>query len=260
MAQTITSRENERVKYAGRIALSAAFRAGEGVFFAEGVRLCEDLAQSLSARTVFATPQQLAALPKVLAAAAEVYEINDSVCQKLAQTQSPQGLFCLFEMPCHTLETADFTGGTLVCEAVQDPANVGALLRSAAGLGMAAVLLGPGCADPFAPKALRAAMGAAGRIPVVTGCPLRQAAAALKAAGATVYAAAAEGALPLYEASARLPFALLVGNEGAGLSEEALALAQKSVCIPMKAGVESLNVAAAAAVLMYRLLEDAVPG
>lgn len=253
MQSYISSRENERVKYACHVAKSAAFRESEGLFFAEGRRLCQDLAKKLRPAMVFVSEACLQMLDADMPLLQDAFVVHESVAQKLAGTQSPQGLFCLFETPKAALAAVDAKKGVLLCENLQDPANVGAVLRSAAGLGFGgAVLLGES-ADPFSPKALRAGMGAQARLPLVCGESLAGAASFLKAAGVMLLAAALQNAVPLAEAGAKPPFALLIGNEGAGLSAGALAAADKAVYVPMHNGVESLNAAAAAAVMMYAL-------
>lgn len=248
--ERIASRENERVKYACRLAASSSARAEEGALFAEGTKLCMDLASTLTAKAAFFTEKYLKANPAAALIAPEAYLISEPVNDKLAQTKTPQGLYCLFELPQNGPETLVYENGVLLCEALQDPTNVGAVLRSAAAFGFGGVML-LGCADPFSPRALRAGMGAVGRLPLAGNLSLAQAGEALRAKGVTLYAAALQNAKPLSEVKARHPFALMVGSEGAGLSEEALALAQQTVYIPMKNGVESLNAAVAASVLMF---------
>lgn len=256
MEQAITSRANERVKYAGKLAASAAFRAQEGLFFAEGARLCADLAQMLPVKLAFYTEAMLAARPEVAHMAQEGLLVSDGVAEKLGDTKTPQGLFCLVQMPKATLADINPAAGVLLCENMGDPANVGAMIRSAAGLGLGGVVLGPGCADAFSPKALRASMGAVGRIPVVS-CAVDAAVAHLRTAGAMVLATTLEGAVPYTQAPAGQPFVLMVGNEAAGLSAEAVALADMRITIPMHRGVESLNAAAAATALMFWLRRPA---
>ncbi|NLW79370.1 MAG: RNA methyltransferase [Ruminococcaceae bacterium] len=256
MEQAITSRANERVKYAGRLATSAAFRAQEGLFFAEGARLCFDLAKMLPVKLAFYTERMLLARPEVAHLAQEGLLVSDGVAEKLGDTKTPQGLFCLVHMPKASLADMNAATGVLLCENVGDPANVGAMIRSAAGLGLGGVVLSPGCADAFSPKALRASMGAVGRIPVVSS-PVDAAVAHLRAAGAVVLATTLEGAVPYTEAPQGRPFVLMVGNEAAGLSPEAVALADERIAIPMHRGVESLNAAAAATALMFWLTQPA---
>ncbi len=249
--ERITSRENERVKCTLRLASSAALRREQGLFFAEGLRLCLDLAACLPWQTAFFTEEVLAEEPRVADLSAEAFLVNDSVAQKLSATKTTQGLFGVFRLPQAVLEDLDVSKGVLLAEHIQDPANVGAMLRSAAAFGFGGVVLAGNCADPFGPKVLRASMGAVGRLPVVVQDDIQQAAGALHKAGATLYASALQGAAPLAQVAVQRPFVLLVGNEGAGLSAEVLALADERVCIPMHAGVDSLNAAVAASVLMF---------
>lgn len=250
--QRISSRDNEKIKYARRLATDAAFRADEKCFFAEGKKLCYDLAQTTAARAVYFTQEVLKAEPDVARLAPQSYLINEPVHQKLAGTQSPQGLYAVFETPAYTLADVDAGRGVLVGEGLQDPANVGAVLRSAAAFGLGGVVLLVGSADPFAPKTLRAGMGAVGRIPVVQGLATEKAAAWLAGQACRVYASAlVKDACPLKDVRVKTPFALLVGSEGKGLSAQALALADEVVYIPMHHGVQSLNAAVAASVLMY---------
>jgi TrmH family RNA methyltransferase len=253
----VTSRGNPRVKYALRLAASAAARAEEGLFFAEGVRLCLDLAQCLKPEVVFATEAALTGVPKLRQLGGELVPVAEGVAEKLAVTGGPQGVFALFPLPDAGWDSLRPARGLLLCEALQDPANVGAVVRTAAGLGLGGVVLaaggGLGAADPTNPKALRASMGALARLPVVCAGDSVHAAARLKAAGVRLIAAAARGGVLLEKERNVAPFALMLGNEGAGLSEALLAAADVRVAIPMHNGVESLNVAAAAAIMMYAL-------
>lgn len=252
--EKITSRDNERIKRALKVAASPAARGEAGLFFAEGRRLCFDLAAVQRPVTAFFTEELLAACPEAAGLAAESFLVSEGVAAKLAGTRTTQGLFCLFAMPQPSFDELRLTDGLLLCEELQDPANVGAMVRSAAAFGYGGVALSPGCADPFSPRALRASAGAALRVPVLAGAPLPQLAARLRGEGARLYAAALrEDALAPEELAPPGPFALLVGNEGAGLSPAALALAEGTVAIPMAGGVESLNAAVAASLLMYLL-------
>lgn len=248
---TITSRDNPRVKYVCRLAASPAFRVQEGLVFAEGKRLCFDLAATLAPRTVFFTQAFLNNNPSVAGLAPEAVLLADAVAEKIAETKTTQGVFCLYEMPKQGLHLLDASSGLLLCEGLQDPANIGALLRSAAAFGLGGAVLLQGCADPFSPKALRAGMGAAGRIPLATGVSLPEAQLFLRQQGVTLYASALEGGQPLQAVPVSRPFGLLVGGEGPGLSPHALAGANHIVYIPMQRDVESLNAAVAGSVLMY---------
>jgi tRNA G18 (ribose-2'-O)-methylase SpoU len=139
---------------------------------------------------------------------------------------------------------------------VTDPSTVGALIRSAAGLGASGVILGPGCADPYYRKALRASMGNAFSLPLFSGD--MQTLSRLAASGFDLAAATlSPRALPLGEFQPRRPFVLLVGNEGFGLPEEAVGLCRGEVYIPMAPGIDSLNVVVAGGICMYALFRRA---
>ena len=135
---------------------------------------------------------------------------------------------------------------------VTDPSNVGALIRSAAGLGAAGVLLGPGCADPYYRKAIRASMGNALSLPLHAS---DAAALSSLAHGGFDLAAAtlSPSALPLSEYSPKRPFVLVVGNEGYGLPADVIDICRGEVYIPMTSGVDSLNVVVAGGICMYEL-------
>lgn len=257
VAQQITSRDNETVKWACRIGAALAARAESGLFLAEGPRLCRDLAENAAPTAVFFTADAAQKWPEVetlCARAADAYEVMPHVAEKLAGTRTPQGVFALFPLPqCGFGDIPEDAPGVLLCESMQDPANVGAVIRTAAGLGLGAVVLAGACADPFGGKALRASMGSVCRVPVVRCGTAAEAAAALREKGFTLYAAALQGAAPVGAKPVKTPFALMIGNEGGGLGAEALAAADERIFLPMENGVESLNAAAAAAVLMYAL-------
>lgn len=249
--ERISSRENERVKHARKLATQGSYRTQTGQFFIEGRRLCLDLATTLRPQIAFFTEETLKTYPGAEHMADETYLINSPVADKLATTKTPQGLFCVFPTPQSTLADLAPAQGILVCEEVQDPANVGAMLRSAAAFGFGGVILTPGCADPFSPRALRASAGAAARLPILHNITMQDAADALKKQGVLLYAAALHEAKPLHQTPLHAPFALLVGNEGMGLSHVALAAADQTLYIPMHRDVESLNAAVAASVLMF---------
>ena len=137
---------------------------------------------------------------------------------------------------------------------MQDPGNVGTLLRSAAAFGFDGVLLGPGCAAPFAPKTLRASMGAAGRLPVLVVSDLPAALMALRGRDVTCLAAALYHSRPLDEVGTDFPggVCLVIGSEGQGLTDAAVAACDAAVRIPMTDLVESLNAGVAGSVLLWQ--------
>jgi RNA methyltransferase, TrmH family len=177
---------------------------------------------------------------------APVLRFAPSLVRELTDARHPQGLLALFERPAVSLqEVLENPRLLVVLDGVQDPGNVGAIIRSAAAFEASGVLLTEGCADPFAPKALRASAGAALVLPVVD-VGREELAARLERRAIPLYAAAAGAG----EVRIELPAAVVFGSEGRGVSE-ALMNRSRPVSIPISAKVESLNVAAAAAILIH---------
>lgn len=247
----ISSRENPKIKYACALRDSEKQRAADGLFFAEGPKLCLELAKSCKARTAYATEAALQKTPEL--AALHPVLVAPHVAEKLAGTKSSQGVFVLFETPQPDPSLLASARRILALEGVQDPGNVGTLLRSAAAFGFDAVLLGPGCAAPFSPKTLRSSMGAAGRLPVLHAADLPHTLHTLRERGVTCLAAALYHSRPLDEAGRDFPdgVCVVIGSEGQGLRDETVAACDAVVRIPMTDRVESLNAGVAGSVLLW---------
>jgi RNA methyltransferase, TrmH family len=235
------------------------------------VRLVEE---ALAARVAFTgalvgpdlarTARGTALVAELQSHAVEVEEVGARVFAQLADTETPQGILAVIEPRRWT--AADFApppgAVALVIDGVQDPGNVGTLIRTAHALGAAGTVVLRGTADPTSPKALRAAMGATFRHPIVSlddGGFIAWA----KRHGLTLWASAADG-VPLHRALERGraqgeagrvngPIAVIVGNEGAGIRPQLNAVAAQRVAIPLAQGAESLNVAVAAGILLYEV-------
>lgn len=211
----------------------------------EGVKLIDDVRAIVPLLKVFSTDAKwLEAFP-----AGESYLISDAVLKKITATENPEGIVALVPMP--SLPFPEKISRLLVLDRLQDPGNVGVLMRSAFALSWDAVFLLSGTADPFNDKALRAAKGATFRLPMAKGdfSKLQE---ILSKDHLQLLAADMHG-VPL--ATGAVPddhIALALGNEGAGLSREIAGSALK-VSIPMREGAESLNVASSGAILMYEL-------
>ncbi len=260
MTEKITSRENAKIKYACRLAQSAAFRRSEGRFLAEGRKLCPELARGAELETLFYTETAAEKCPELETLPGEHYLVEDHVADKLADVGTHQGVFGVFRTPEHTLEETRTGGRYLALERVQDPGNVGTLLRSAAAFGFDGVLLSDGCASVWAPKTLRASMGAAVRIPVIEAGKMPEAIAALRAKGITCLAAALYKSQPLSAAEPRYPggVCVVIGSEGQGLTEETIRACNGTVRIPMTDRVESLNAGIAGSILLWHFREESL--
>jgi TrmH family RNA methyltransferase len=241
-------------------------RERRGLALAEGVRLVEEaLSAGVPIRGVVTGPaldatERGRALDAALRARGlEPLRVDDRELAALADTEHPQGVVAVIEPRAWSLDDVTVAPGAalLLLDAVQDPGNVGAVLRTAHALGAAAVVALPGTAELTNPKALRGSMGAFFRFPCIS-TDLAAFAAWATAHGVETWAADAAGT-PIARApgrDGRAPVALAVGNEGAGLGEAVRALAARRVAIPMRPGAESLNVAVAAAILLHEVLRE----
>lgn len=262
MTERITSRKNELVRTAARLTQSAARRRESGLFLAEGARLCADAARSgVPVRQLFftarAAEKYASYLEPVREAAERSYEIADPVADLLSGTDASQGVFCVCSMKKSRLLEELPQTHCLALETVQDPGNLGTILRTAEALGLGSVLLAGECCDVYSPKVLRASMGAVFRLPVFFCGSLPEALRALHERGFLSCAAVPDdSALPVTRTDFSRPCLMAVGNEGNGLSAEAIAACQRRVTIPMLGRAESLNAASSAAILMWEMMRE----
>lgn len=250
----ITSRENPLVKRCRRLQNSVKARREEGLFLAEGVRLCREVFScGISVEAVLATPDALAANP-FLQEKKEILEISQSVAVAISDTKSPQGMFCLCRIPSEPPFSIRPQGRYLLLDRLQDPGNLGTILRGAEAFGVTAVILGGGCPDRFSPKVLRSTMGSVFRQPAFEADDLPGTVRGMREAGIPTWAAMPDpGARSVLELPEQGGLAVVIGNEGSGVSPEVAEACTGAVYIPMAPGIESLNAAAAATVIMWEL-------
>ena len=238
-------------------------REKHALFVAEGVRAVEELARSgLRIVGVLAAPQ-LADAPRGAQLRAdlddkkvEVSTVTESEFRSAAETESPQGVLAIAEVPRHSLSDV---GGSekvrlLVLDAVQDPGNVGTILRTAAALGADATIALPGTVDLWNAKVVRGAMGASFRHRVMH-ASYEELFAFFDLNAIDLWGAETEGD-PIGTVETPEKLALAVGNEGAGLSSNVRARATRLVSLPISSAVESLNVSVATGVLLYQLRKE----
>lgn len=262
----IRSVHNPRVQAARRLR-QRKHRQEAGLFLMDSPHLvAEGLAAGLRWGDVFYDPRRAEGagwadlLPRLQAAGARLIRVAEHVLAALAEAESPQGLVAVAQVPPALAGpealVALGTARVVACGGLQDPANVGAVLRSAWAFGVGAYVLPPGTADPFHPRALRASAGAALHLPRLEA----ELPAALQALGAAGYLRLGldphQGVPP--EAVAGAPrVVLVVGAEGAGLAPAVRGHLDGLVRIPMRPGVESLNAAVAAGIALYVLSREA---
>jgi RNA methyltransferase, TrmH family len=182
-----------------------------------------------------------------------VTHVSDSLFASVSPVETPTGVIAIAEIPQVEPRAQGSDEFWVVLDGVQDPGNLGSILRTAAATGATRALLAGSCADPWSPKSLRGGMGAQFVLPVTDHADLWQEIAAFEG---TVYAADAKSGRALFDCDLKGACAVLFGSEGAGLSKELRTQADATLAIPIVAGVESLNVAAAVAMVCYERLRQ----
>jgi TrmH family RNA methyltransferase len=227
---------------------------------AEGVRLVEDAVAAgvrlegvVAANDLDQSPRGAALLDRLAGHDVPVETVTPRVLEQLAGTDTPQGVIAVLEPPHWALADIRPSRGApvLVLDGVQDPGNVGTLIRTGFALGAVGALLLPGTAEPSNPKVMRSAMGATFRLPWVS-LTEGELAHWVREVDATVWVTAADGT-PVRRLPAPERLALVVGNEGAGVSAGVRQLARTSVAVPLTRGAESLNVAVAAGIVLFEV-------
>jgi TrmH family RNA methyltransferase len=226
----------------------------DGEVVVDGRRLVSDLVRwDVPIRELYLVPELAASTEAApwIAVAGHSFEVAPEVLDAVSPTRNPQGVLAIASQPTWPPWPAR-KGVALWLDTVQDPGNLGAIVRAAAGLGASAVLLSPGCCDPFSPAAVRGSAGAVFRLPVEREVPASRAADRIRAASGQVWATGT-GGTPLAAWTPTWPLLLLLGAEGRGLDPAIGGLADGEVTVPLDRGIESLNVAVAAAVVLAHL-------
>ena len=248
----VESRQNSRIKEL-RAGLARGVQSPH--IAVEGLHLTEEAVKSgLRLHTLFVRDGNEGLLEHLAVGNAEVLMVTEDVFQSATLTEHPQGIAALVEAPQFTVE-AMLKGVPLVVIAagLQDPGNLGTLVRSAEAFGATGMILLPGTVSLWNAKTLRASSGSAFRLPVVT-LTAEDAFATLRGHGVRILAAVARDGDG--ETDLRGPSALLLGNEGSGLPEAWIAQADARVTIPLPGAVESLNAAVAGSVLLYEAMRQ----
>ena len=262
--QFISSTSNEKIKRTALYSQKGSARKEDGVFIAEGTKLVIE-SPGDKVREIFVSESCLSELEakkdslrekfKALESSLptdSVIKVSDHVFEKISSQKSPQGMLAVIETLSYKKE--DLKGENpliLVLEDIQDPGNVGTIFRTAEAAGVTRIILTEGCADPLSPKVVRSSMGAMFRMPFIVTGDLVKAVKDLEADGISCYAARLDAASEYDKCDLTSPSALLIGNEGNGLSAEVTAAASKGIYIPMFGKTESLNAAVSASILSY---------
>ena len=255
----ITSPGNEQVKRIHRLQTSSRVRREEGLFVAEGIRFVqevekEDLAGVYCAEGFAARHEDE---KKELPIAPIL--VSDAVMKKMSDTQSPQGILALVRNRTYELdELFSSEGSLLFLENLQNPGNLGTLIRTAEGAGFQGIVLSEDSVDCYNPKVVRGSMGSLLRMPIIYVMDFSSVIRAGQEKGYLFYAAELSGSERYDRIEYPKKTALVIGNEGNGLSKHVTKICNKKIRIPMAGRVESLNAAVAASVLMYEVYRQEI--
>lgn len=252
----ITSSSNERIKHARRV------RDGRerDLIFVEGERLVgECVSSGLKLHACFTATELSEPQNKLLEGiSCPVFQLADTVLESVSDTMTTQGLIVIAERPFPALDQLFAGESPLVVglDRVQDPGNLGTLIRTAEAAGANGLFSFAGSADAYAPKTLRSSMGSAFRLPLMTDVSGLGAIETCRSRGLKAVVATGEATLSHYDYDWRQPTFLILGNEGRGASAEVMNGSDARVRIPLHAPVESLNVAAAGAALLFEAVRQ----
>lgn len=249
----ITSTANSRVKRVVQLQEKSKARLAEGVFVAEGIKMFLE-APLEQIEEVYLTEALAGRNPEVLGKVRQCQweMVTEEIFQRMSDTRTPQGVLCVMKRFHYKLTDLLKPDALLVIlEDIQDPGNLGTILRTGEGAGITGVIMSRDTVDIYNPKTIRSTMGSLYRMPFVYTENLGETIEKVKRSGITVYAAHLKGKKDYDACDYTQASAFLIGNEGNGLTDVTAAMADTYIRIPMAGQVESLNAAVATSILMY---------
>ena len=254
----INSKDNKIIKNIRKLLTQRKYRKEQGLFVVEGLRLCTDAVRSEAFIDTFIYTEdaalkhseEVALLDKK---ASNVYKVSSSVFASLSDTKTPQGVICVVKALDKKIDFDTINCKYVFLENMQDPSNLGAVLRSADALGFSGVIMTADCCDIYSPKVCRASMGAVFRVPFMVCEDACEFIRDFNMRGSS-YAAVVRNGTPITDIKYPGNTLLCIGNEGNGLTDELVDSCSFVVTIPMRGNAESLNAAAAAGIIMWEMI------
>jgi len=254
----ITSTSNQQMKNLSALIKKAKERREQGVFVVEGTKMVAEapvewIKSVYMSETYEKEKSHKKLIVDLINAEAPVETVADNVFKAVSDTQTPQGILAVIAMPKYSLEQllAGENTHLLILESIQDPGNLGTMVRTGEGAGITGVIMNKTTVDLFNPKTIRSTMGSIYRVPFYIAEKLDKTLDYLKQQGVELYAAHLKGTNSYDEEDYTKACGFLIGNEGNGLSDPIADMAGKYIKIPMEGQVESLNAAISATLLMY---------
>jgi len=257
----ITSKDNRILKHTKKL-WRASYRAKSGEFVAEGERLCDEALTCGETQISYAIltdeflQQNVNFQKKLDDLGVCVYTVSEKLFSMVSQTTTPQGVLFVIRIPDSILlKFADLTR-ILILDGINEPGNMGTIIRTADAFGFSTILLCNGCVDIYNPKVVRSSMGGIFRTKFVHAANVSETVESIKSGGFQVVATALEGAVDINTVKFAEKCAIVIGNEANGVSDELLSLSDARVTIPMANETESLNAAVAAGIAMFKGWSD----
>lgn len=259
--ELITSKNNSKIKYAGKLVSDSSFRKKEKLFTVEGLRICTDAVDSgIKITDTFFVRESYekhqADFEKVFEKSEKVYEVSTEILSKISDTGTPQGIFCICEFGKNIFDYKSIktNGRYIALENIQDPSNLGAVSRTAEALGIDGAII-CGCCDIYNPKVLRGSMGSLFRLPIFRTDSMEKFLNFSKGAGLKSFTTTTDkNAKKINEINFSDGIVCVIGNEGNGVTEKTASLCDEKITIPMQGRAQSLNASMAACITMWEML------
>lgn len=253
----ISSSQNPIIKNIQLLQKKKSERKKQGVFIVEGIRAVNEVPVHQRIEYIITVDSFDSTQIKCLDRSKWIV-VTDEIFASISDTESPQGVMAIVAQNRASLESLNEKEKPfyLLLENVQDPGNLGTMIRTAYGFGVDAIFVSKGSVDVYSPKTIRATMGAVCHIPIIMDIEMKECIQWLKEKNIAVYATALEESKVIYDNDFTKSTALIIGNEANGVSEMTKQLATTKVRIPMPGGLESLNASIAASVCMYEVMKQ----
>lgn len=250
----ITSIQNPIIKKVMQLQKKKAVRKKEGLFIVEGIRAIKEIPENYPIEYYITTMgypmEQLPSRQDT-----KWIVVPDAIYTHISETTTPQGIMAVVKMPEHSLARVEISDPCfyLVLENLQDPGNLGTIIRTAHAFNVDGIFVTKGSVDAYSPKVIRSTMGSIFHVPVITDIEAEDIVSYLKQHKIQIYTTCLQDAIPLKNISFQKPMALVIGNEGNGVSDLMKQMADYKMIIPMPGGSESLNASIAASICIYEM-------
>lgn len=252
----ITSEQNQKIKRIKELLKQKKARLKQQCFVIEGIRAIKEIPKTQSIITLVVSQTVEAKLYETLQVE-ECLIVSEALFQSLSETKHAQGMLAVIRTIDRALDELVIEKGTyLILENLQDPGNLGTIIRTAHAFKFKGILMTKGCVDLYSPKVVRSTMSSLFYVPIVLGEEMKTYITFLKNKGVRLCTTAlTQDTKPLNKMIFQKPMALIIGNEGNGVSTDALEASDEKIKIPMPGGAESLNASVAAGICMYEIMK-----